>query len=729
MHDPIRPVAKRIVGYCDPLAPAAGTTLTVHVSAGDEGDRLTCELVRLMGPGTPDSEPPYEVLRSIATETVAAHRRLAHPGSAMTVQSGQAPALTSVPTVLSFVHPTCEPRRRQALVCWGDPWSTGGLAVHLDEELRPALTISAETTQTVTAPAPLPVGQWSAVMAGQQSDGRLALRVFAASGDPRGDWSVATRRSSGAPELVDTFVVAARQTSEGNLTDHFTGLLEAVTVLAAPLDPALTTDLLLDGNSVLPRTWTALDFTPRIDSPSETWSVVDRGPNHLRATLHNMPMRAVPGVRWTGAVHDWREAPNQYAALHFFADALEDCEWPADWSVHIPSDTVSGFYAARVTNGDAVDLIPFFVRPAAPSGARVLLVAPTATYAAYANSRFWWEDPIQELVQDRLVELGAEEQYLVTHPELGLSNYDEHLDGTPVCYSSRRRPNLNMRPGHVRGEGYASDLHLVAWLDRSGVAYDVATDEDWHFGGERFLEAYDVVITGTHPEYVSLAMLDSGVSWVGGGGRLMYMGGNGFNSNVAFDAKRPWIIENRRVELWEADDEWRVARAHNSVDGERGGAFPASGRRPAALIGVESATMGFDRSYPYHLTEARHRPDVAFASEGIAGPVLGARGDNGGVVGQEWDNAAGIDLGPGHVILGSSRDHSLIPPLFGAMRADYHADLVLYLRGPGAVFSVSSMAWAAELSQHDYRNDVARMSDNVLRRFLDPTRFGEGEPA
>jgi N,N-dimethylformamidase len=92
----------------------------------------------------------------------------------------------------------------------------------------------------------------------------------------------------------------------------------------------------------------------------------------------------------------------------------------------------------------------------------VLLIAPTATYAAYGNSRFWWENPIQEMVQDRLVEIGAEEQYLIVHPELGASSYDCHLDGTDVCYVSRRRPNLNMRPGHVRREGYTSDLDLVA---------------------------------------------------------------------------------------------------------------------------------------------------------------------------------------------------------------------------------------------------------------------------
>jgi len=54
-----------------------------------------------------------------------------------------------------------------------------------------------------------------------------------------------------------------------------------------------------------------------------------------------------------------------------------------------------------------------------------------------------------------------------------------------------------------------------------------------------------------------------------------------------------------------------------------------------------------------------------------------------------------------------SRDHTLVPPMFGAMRPDYHADIVFYRRGAGAVFSVSSMAWCGALSHRDYDNEIA----------------------
>ena len=329
------------------------------------------------------------------------------------------------------------------------------------------------------------------------------------------------------------------------------------------------------------------------------------------------------------------------------------------------------------------------------------------------------------MVQDRLVEIGAEEQYLIAHPELGSSSYDCHLDGTDICYVSRRRPNLNMRPGHVRREGYTSDLDLVAWLDQLDTSYDVVTDEDLHRGGPALLQRYQVALTGTHPEYMSARMFDAIALWTTtGAGRLMYLGGNGFSMNVNFDAERPWIMENRRVELWERGEEFQRSEAFNSTDGRRGGYFTASGRQPAEVTGVESATMGFDHSYPYVLSEAARRPEAAFVFEGVTGGIIGDFGAlGGGVVGQEWDNAAGHQFGPGHLILGSSHDHTLVPPLFGAVRPDYHADLVLYLHSRRAVFSVSSMAWCAALSHDHYANEIERITHNVLGRFLDPAPF------
>jgi N,N-dimethylformamidase len=36
----------------------------------------------------------------------------------------------------------------------------------------------------------------------------------------------------------------------------------------------------------------------------------------------------------------------------------------------------------------------------------------------------------------------------------------------------------------------------------------------------------------------------------------------------------------------------------------------------------------------------------------------------------------------------------------------------------GAVFSVGSMEWCGSLSHNQYRNNVSRITENVLKRFL-----------
>jgi N,N-dimethylformamidase len=49
------------------------------------------------------------------------------------------------------------------------------------------------------------------------------------------------------------------------------------------------------------------------------------------------------------------------------------------------------------------------------------------------------------------------------------------------------------------------------------------------------------------------------------------------------------------------------------------------------------------------------------------------------------------------------------------------ADIVLTPTAEGgAVFSVGSIGWCCALSHNGYRNNVARITKNVLSRFLDP---------
>ena len=57
-----------------------------------------------------------------------------------------------------------------------------------------------------------------------------------------------------------------------------------------------------------------------------------------------------------------------------------------------------------------------------------------------------------------------------------------------------------------------------------------------------------VVLTGCHPEYYSREMMDALAAYLGRGGRLMYLGGNGFYWRVSYPASHPGMIEMRRAE-------------------------------------------------------------------------------------------------------------------------------------------------------------------------------------
>ena len=96
-------------------------------------------------------------------------------------------------------------------------------------------------------------------------------------------------------------------------------------------------------------------------------------------------------------------------------------------------------------------------------------------------------------------------------------------------YSSRRRPILNVRPGYPNWltgayRNFPQDLYIVEWLERSGMSFHVATDEDLHREGLELLAKYKVIVTSSHPEYWTrdgLSILDR---YLQAGGRLMYLG-------------------------------------------------------------------------------------------------------------------------------------------------------------------------------------------------------------
>jgi N,N-dimethylformamidase len=428
------------------------------------------------------------------------------------------------------------------------------------------------------------------------------------------------------------------------------------------------------------------------------------------------------GYNWRGREEHFIHAPAEYGAIHFHDDDLEDAGWVTSIELTVPESMRSALYAAKLTAGDALAYIPFVVRP--PMGqptARIAFLLPTASYMAYSNAIFGFTQNFTQPVLGHTVLLNAEDIDLYEHSDMGLSTYDSHSDGSGVCYVSRLRPIPNLQPQcRFFGElwGLAADLHLIDWLTVRGFAHDLLTDEDLHREGVAALSDYKVILTGTHPEYYSSAMLDAMEQYLMAGGRLMYLGGNGFYWVTSFHPAKPYLLEVRKGESGSRAWQAKPGEYYHSTTGERGGLWRNRARAPQKLVGVGFAAQGFDRSTYYCRMPDSLGTEARFIFEGIAeNEIIGDFGLVGnGAAGEEvdrYDRALGTP--PNTMLLASSEGHSdnvqrVVEEIFfnypgtgGTQDPGVRSD-ICYFRtaGGGAVFATGSIAWCGSLSHNNY---------------------------
>ena len=67
----------------------------------------------------------------------------------------------------------------------------------------------------------------------------------------------------------------------------------------------------------------AWDFSADISSTK----ISDVSGHRLHGTTVNLPTRAVTGYNWKGDEVDFRRVPEQYGAIHFHDDDLDDANW------------------------------------------------------------------------------------------------------------------------------------------------------------------------------------------------------------------------------------------------------------------------------------------------------------------------------------------------------------------------------------------------------------------
>jgi N,N-dimethylformamidase len=233
-----------------------------------------------------------------------------------------------------------------------------------------------------------------------------------------------------------------------------------------------------------------------------------------------------------------------------------------------------------------------------------------------------------------------------------------------------------------------TEWRLLGWLEQQGYAYDLYADYQLH-DGTLDLSAYRILILSAHPEYWSREMYRLVKSWVfERGGRLVYLGGNGLNCAVEFNADGSTM---RCLNPWPAGFE---SRFHAQLESE------------ANLLGVVYTDPGAMTAAPYEVLEPDH---WIFAGTWLkAGDKFGTETLHerypGGASGHETDKVS------------PSSPQGIKPLARGLNPDEGGAHIVCFeTASGGAVFSAGSIIYPAALFTD---GAICKITTNVLRKLL-----------
>jgi N,N-dimethylformamidase len=713
-----------LIAYTDRWSVRAGGRIEVKVSCSSANYRA--DLVRIR------SADPNPAGPGMLFEDVPAAFAGSYPGRAQEIQNGSYGILPlgrfALPpswTLSVRVQPWLLDGRPQAVLSWIGGKGLSLYATAAGAELRVGGAVC-------RVAAPMLERRWYELRLISMGGSLHLLQIPLTM-----DWGTdggGEARLSAAVDPPTTMLLAAAPTGPGPVCrDHLNGRLEHPLLLHGAFDAATP----IEPAAVAPTAFIAWwDFS--LDIPTQTIS--DRGPLGLHGKLVNLPTRAVRGASWRGDVLRWSEAPDQYAAVHFHEDDLYDCGWKTDFVFDVPASLPSGVYGIRIMSGPEQDVVPVFVlAPPETATAKVAVLFPTYTYQVYANFE---RDNFDSAYRARRAEWGVYPHHPAEHREFGLSTYNFHSDGSGVAFSSLRRPVLTFRPGQMayvdrKGSGlrhFPADMHLALWLDKMGIAWDAITDHDLEREGVALLSRYRCVLTGSHPEYQTPGTLNALRDWLAEGGRLAYLGGNGFYWRVATSAAAPDALELRRSEggtrAWAADP----GEYYHAFDGGYGGLWRRQDRAPQRLVGVGFTAQGRFEGSHYRRTEESHAADLAWIFAGVEGETIGGFGfSGGGAAGFELDRADPLLGTPPNVrLLARSEGHQahfgvtledLLVPTAYALPTNMpdpliRSDMVYFETAKGgAVFSAGSITFCGSLPWNNFDNQISILLRNIVTRF------------
>ena len=721
-----------ITGYLDRLSARAGETLEVKVSVRS-ASAYQARLVRVLS-ADPNPEGPgvrFEDLSHLYQQTLPGRRQTITLGSwgeadGPELKGQQACWTALVTTSMDSPHPRTVLHHAGERATITLAVDQAGVAATLEQDGR---------VVTARGDGRISPNRWYRVWASLDADAGRLIVGFSAPPHLYAPRAHVTGAADTGPATVPRGgTIRFATTAPGRTETTLNGRIEDPAILTASRadwpEPLETLGALGD---LLDCGW---DLSIGIDT--QVMTSVGRSPREGR--LHNLPMRGVVGSRWSGEHHCWRYAPEQYAAIKFHEDDLGDCGWATDVGFTVPDELRSGSYALHLTCDEGEDWLPFYVlAPHGGTAAKVVFIASTFTYQAYGNHA---RGNVNNAFRERVAAWGAYPYNPDDFPIYGRSTYNLHSDLSGVAFATRNRPLLTMRPGFItffdpKGSGlrhYPADHHLIAWMEARGIAFDIITDEDLEAEGVDLLAPYKVALTGSRPEYHTTETLDALQDFVRGGGRLCYLGGNGFYWRVGRNRDVPGTIELRRAEggvrAWAAEP----GEYYHALDGQFGGLWKRNRRDPQQTGLTGFSSQGAYEAGWFRRTPASYDPAFAWIFAGVEGETFGDYGlSAGGAAGFELDRAD-VRLGTPEEAVVVARSDGL-PASFAPLMEDMRfppttllgEDAAILVRGDmtyvevaggGALFAASAITFCGSLwCDGAFQGPVSTVLENVVRRF------------
>lgn len=695
-----------LAGYSDKLSVREGDKIQFYVSSYAKSNFTASVFRSICADPNPDGPGIIEEDASTFFPKTSYPSRIQdiNPGSyARSVGKLQAQKFSAL-QIKSWFYPTLISEKPQILFNWGL------LKIFVDQ--NGLLSVSSNNLELISSPFNLKTHVWYQLDFSVLADGELKLTISSEIKSCTG--SVQSKIDVGLVEKLQSqnefFQIAGCQENSG---ESFNGKIEAPKFIVNDDEIA------------------AWNFEESIQSLHVKASI---GPDLV---LKNSPTRGVTGQKWNGTEFCWKHEPSHYAAIYFHEDDIYDFGWEADFELVIPQGMPSGAYFMRLEAEGHYDCIPFFVCAAlGKPKADLCLLISTFTYTIYGNharpdfSKDWVE---------KTEKWNAYPHNPSHFPHYGLSTYNNHLDGSGICHASNKRVLFNFRPGFLTfGSTDCSglrhlqaDSHLITWLHRKGIDYDIITDDELDRDGFHAIKNYQAIMTGSHPEYFTESMLNALLNYRESGGNLIYLGGNGFYWRIARHLEDPSLLEIRRAEdgirAWASEP----GEYYNAFDGKYGGLWRRNARPPQKLVGVGFTAQGNFVGMPYKRTCFDKKLDWVF--EGVHEKILGDFGLSGG-------GAAGFELDRVDSKLGGDQDITILAQSFdldgkfmlvpeeqlthltnvsGEPEINIkRADMVYFqVPGGGSVFSVGSITFCGSLPHNKFSNNISKILENVVKKF------------